>query len=76
MEKNICGERQHVSQGIEMENIGHVWGMALLWLGQSEVMWAQVKDQESIFETFLVRKGVFIDALGQDPWVERVALGL
>lgn len=76
MEKNIWGERQHVSQGIQMENIGHVWGMALSWLGQSEVMRAQAKGQESIFETFLVWKGVFIEALGQDPWVERVALGL
>ena len=45
------------------------------------VMWFggvgfRANDQERILETFLMQKWCFIMAQGQDPWVERAALGL
>lgn len=35
-----------------------------------------MKGQESILETFLVQKAVFIKVQGQDPWAEGPTLSL
>ena len=41
-----------------------------------EMLGFEAKGQEKILETSLVQKGGFIQALRQDPWVGRAALGL